>query len=163
MYFANFPNLYYEFDIGGERVLKVVRDITTNIRIRKEILENITLFDEYDIIEGETPEIVAAKVYGSPMYHWVILLCNQRYDYINDWPLSSSAFEQYVSEKYPGTTGSVHHYETAEGYVVNNTWPGATAVTNYDYELRVNESKRRIKLVSPSMLNDILSQFKTLV
>lgn len=163
MYFASFPIIYYEFQIGDERVLKVIRDVTVNVRIRKEILENVTLFDEYDIIEGETPEIVAAKVYGSPVYHWVIMLCNQRYDYLNDWPLTSSAFESYVNDKYPNTTGATHHYETSEGYVVHSTWPGATAVSNYDYEARVNESKRRIKLIAPSLLNEILAQFRSLV
>lgn len=163
MYFTKFPTIYYEFDINGTRVLKLVSDITANVRFRKELLENITLLDEYDILEGETPEIISNKVYGSPMYHWVIMLVNQRYDYLNDWPLTSDQLYTYIEQKYPGATGAVHHYVSPKGFVVNSDFPGATPVTNFDYEVAVNESKRRISLLSPEMLTTVVNQFKTML
>lgn len=163
MYFAKFPTIYYEFDVDGTRVLKLVSDITANVRFRKELLENITLLDEYDIVEGETPEIVSSKVYGSPMYHWVIMLVNQRYDYLNDWPLTSDQLNTYIENKYPGTSGNVHHYVSPSGHIVNSDFVGASAISNYDYEVGVNESKRRIRLLSPDMLTTVVNQFKTML
>jgi len=94
MYFKHFPTIYYQFQIGDQLILKPITDIVTNVRFRKEILENITLFDDYDIKDGETPEIIAEKVYGSPFYHWMIMLANERYDYVRDFPLSSNEFEE---------------------------------------------------------------------
>lgn len=161
MYFTNFPHIYYDYTINGSQQLKVVKDITQNVRVRKAILENITLYDEYDIKDGETPEIIADRVYGSSQYHWIIMLCNQRYDYVEDFPLASAALDEYITAKYPEPYAT-HHYEK-DGFVVESDVMGSQPVTNYDYEDRINESKRRIKLISPHLLSSILVQFKELI
>lgn len=162
MYFEKFPQIYYEFDINGKRETRIVRDITFNVRLRKSILENITLYDEYDIRDGETPEIIASKIYGSPLYHWVIMLVNERYDYINDFPMSTQEFERFVVDKYGSNLNAVHHHVDAKGFIVNEL-PGTTIpVSNYDYEVSVNESKRRIKLISSLSLGQILQSFKSI-
>ena len=162
MYFQNFPIIYYDFDINGQRIVKVIKDITINVRIQKQLLENVTIYDEYDILDGETPEIISAKVYGSPLYHWVIMMVNQRFDYIEDFPISSKQLWNYVSDKYNDPYG-VHHYVNNDGYTVSSEQPGATAVTNYDYEETINESKRRIKLVTSDYLGTIMSQLRGLM
>jgi hypothetical protein len=100
MYFKDFPNIYYTYNVNGKDVLKVVRDITSNVRLRKYILSNITLYDSYDIQEGDTPEIVAAKYYGSSEYHWAIMLANEIYDYREDWPMSQMVLDEYIKTKY---------------------------------------------------------------
>jgi len=164
MYFEKFPLIYYQFEINGELQTKIVRDVTLNVRIRKAILENITLYDEYDIRDGETPEIISHKVYGSPLYHWVIMMVNERYDYVNDFPMSSQEFERFVADKY-GTTANLyatHHHINSQGFIVNQG-QGTTAVSNYDYETSINESKRRIKLISPLSLGQVLQSFKSLM
>jgi len=163
MYFEKFPIIYYDYEINGERVVKLVRDITINVRVRKEILDLISLYDEYDMREDETPEIVADRVYGSPIYHWVIMLCNQRYDYVEDFPLSTRDFENYVRTKYGDNVAGIHHYVNEQGFVVNSDAPNASPVTNYNYEMGVNESKRRIKLISSQNLFKILAQFRTII
>jgi hypothetical protein len=172
MYFNRFPIIYYEFDINGERVLKLVRDVTLNIRIQKAVLENIVLYDEYDIKEGDTPEIIAAKVYGSPLYHWVVMLCNQRYDYIEDFPLSSRDLIEYCNDKYENIDGTHHYVLAGTDYIVSfdpldpnkpYSLQEVEPVTNFEYEDRLNESKRRIRLISPSMLQKVVSQFKGII
>ena len=163
MYFSRFPLIEYEFEINGKVERRVVRDITTNIRVRKEVLENVTIYDEYDIRDGETPEIIAAKVYGSSMYHWVVMLCNQRYDYDADFPLTDRQLDQYLADKYGSDLYDVHHYVDTRGYVVMSDVIGSVPVTNYDYEVNINESKRRIKLIAPSLLANIIAQFKALI
>lgn len=163
MYFEKFPQIYYEFDINGVRETRIVRDVTLNVRIRKAILENITLYDEYDIRDGETPEIISHKIYGSPLYHWVIMMVNERYDYLNDFPMSSQEFERYVADKYGLNVYAVHHHVNAAGFIVNEVPGTTTPVSNYDYELSVNESKRRIKLIAPISLGQVLQSFKSLM
>lgn len=161
MYFKAFPTIYYEFDIDGERVLRAVRDITFNARVRKEVLSNITLYDQYDIMEGETPEIISAKVYGTPLYHWVIMLVNERY-HLEDFPVSTRDVYKYVEQAYDNING-IHHYVTEDGYVVPDDFPGAVPITNIEYEIAVNDMKRRIKLVSPQQISSIMSQLKGLL
>lgn len=159
MYFTKFPSIYYEFIIDGKKELRTVKDITTNVRFRKQLLSQITLYDEYDIKEGETPDIIAAKYYGSSEYHWVVMLANERFNYLEDFPLDNYAFELYVIDKYGEDLYSTHHQEDANGHVVNYGYP----VSNYEYEMRENEKKRRIKLISPSLLSTILSNYKALI
>lgn len=163
MYFKNFNEIYYDFNINGTRDLKVVTDIVRNVRFRKELLANITAFDEYDIMDGETPEIIAEKIYGNAGYHWIIMLANERYDYVNDFPLSTYTLEKHITEKYGiSNVYGTHHYVDDRGYTVNSDYPGATSISNYQYEEDLNEQKRRIKIISPSIINIVLKNFEDL-
>lgn len=138
----------------------ILTDITRNIRFRRDVLANITVYDYYDIVEGETPEIVAEKIYGNAQYHWIVMLVNERYDYLNDWPLTQANLDQYVIDKYGENANQIHHYENASGVIVPSNYPSAVPITNAKYEAQVNESKRSIKIISKQLLSTILKNFK---
>jgi hypothetical protein len=163
MYFKEFPQFLYDFKYGSTTKTSVVTDITRNVRFRKEVLENVTLFDEYDIVDGETPEIVAEKIYGDPEYHWIIMLANQKHDYISDFPLSEQALEKHIVSVYGAQRYATRHYVNAKGFIVNSTATGAVSVSNDQYERDLNESKRRIKIISPQVISTILTQYKELL
>lgn len=164
MYFRNFNNILYDFEINGERKLTLVKDITKNVRIRTSILSNLTLYDEYDIREGDTPEIISEKVYGSPEYHWVVMLCNQKYDWIADFPLTQPEMDNFLTQKYgSGNEDAIHHYVNNDGFEVSSDDAEATSVSNRTYEDDINEEKRRIKLIAPSLLFKILNSFDELI
>jgi hypothetical protein len=163
MYFKEFPQFLYDFKYGNTTKTSVVTDITRNVRFRKEVLENVTLFDTYDIVDGETPEIVAEKIYGDPEYHWIIMLANQKYDYISDFPLTEQALVKHIVATYGAQRYATRYYVNAAGFTVNSTAPGAVSVSNDDYERALNESKRRIKIISPQVISTILTQYKELL
>lgn len=161
MYFKDFPTFLYDFNYGSNtNKTSVVTDITRNVRFRKELFSSVTYFDEYDIVDGETPEIIAEKIYGNPEYHWIIMLANDKYDYISDFPLSENQLVRHIQEVYGATANNVKHYLNADGFVVNSNAPGAVAVTFAQHERNVNETKRRIKIISPQLVNTILKNFK---
>jgi hypothetical protein len=163
-YFDKLPEIFYNFPIGGSEKMVIVRDITANVRIYKSVLDNITLYDEYDIVDGETPELVSNKLYGSPQYHWAIMIANQRYDYLNDWPLPYDRLVQYCTDKYgEGNIYDIHHYEDENGYVVNDDYPSVTPIDNITYESVINESKRRIKIVSLTIIQQMTDEFVKLM
>lgn len=113
MYFKDFPKFLYDFNYDGPNnttKTSLVRDITRNIRFRRDILSNITLYDEYDVIDGETPEIIAEKFYGSPEYHWVVMLANEKFDYLNDFPLPESVLQRHIADSYNPTLYSDDWY-----------------------------------------------------
>ena len=164
MYFEDFPKFAYDFNIAGDTALKVVTDITRNVRFRKELLANIGSYDEYDIEENDTPEIIAEKVYGNPEYHWIVLLSNEKFDYISDFPMPQPELDAFVTQKYgAGNEYATHHYVDVNGYIVSGEQVGATSVSNAQYEDDVNESKRRIKIVSPKLVSTVLQNFKDLL
>lgn len=167
-YFANFPDILYPFELGGKLKLVRVKDIVANVRLRKSILSNITLYDEYDIEDGETPEIIAEKVYGDANLHWVIMLTNDRYDLWNDFPMSGEALSKYIESKYgQGNEESQHiifdtpHFEDERGNIVDGPANNLVrAISNLEYETRMNESKRRIKVVNKSIIANIIAELE---
>lgn len=114
MYFKEFPQFLYDFNYGDRVKTSIVTDITRNVRFRKEVLSNITLFDEYDIIDGETPEIISEKFYGTPEYHWVVMLCNGKFDYRKDFPLPEPVLVKHISDVYNPMLKSKDWYWTRD-------------------------------------------------
>lgn len=167
-YFANFPDILYPFELGGKLKLVRVKDIVANVRLRKKILSNITLYDEYDIMDGETPEIIAERVYGDPNLHWVIMLTNDRYDLWNDFPMSGEALSKYIENKYgQGNEYEQHyifdtpHFEDERGNIVDGPESNLVrAISNLEYETRINEAKRRIKVVNKSIIANIVTELE---
>jgi hypothetical protein len=186
VYFKNFPRIIYQVSPPGyKRPAEYVKlvDITTNIRFKKEVLDNITLYDYYHIQDGDTPEIISEKLYGSPHYNWIIMLLNDIYDYRKDFIMSTEVFDRYITEKY----GSVETaMRTIVGYKDSNgngtTAPSlynsndgdlttlelelsadAYPIYAYDYELSMNESRRQIKVLSKQLLTLVLRNFKDIV
>ena len=174
-YFEKFPKILY--DIDNTKNYKLVTDILRRVKVRESLKENAVIYDKYDVDNGDTPETVAYKIYGSVRYYYVILLLNDIKDRYYDWPLSDSAFETYVKNKYSNPS-AIHHYEIAQSsgsttsngpddydYLieVNSTQAGAVAVTNYQYEQRLQDQKRQIKLLKPDFLRAFEREFEKLI
>ena len=171
-YFSAFPKIYY--DAAGEGNFKLVTNLLRRVQIKEGLKESAALFDLYDVQGEDTPESVSEQFYGDQRYYWIILLFNKVKDRFYDWPLPQAQFEQYVNDKYNAPNG-IHHYEVAQSsgstssfddshmIEVNSTVSGATSVSNYEYELRVQNKKARIKLIKPEFLELITQEFKTLI
>lgn len=160
MYFEKFPQIYYPVTINGIKQYSVLKDITINIRMVKEFLSNITLYDSYDIIDDETPEMISEKLYGTPLYHWILMIVNERYDYAADFPLSYNRLIEYVKSKYgEDNVNAIHHYENEEGLVVNSDYPLAISVSNMEHEEKINENKRTIKVIDSGIVEAVVSDF----
>jgi hypothetical protein len=164
MYFQKFTNFIYDYELKpNERTAFIVTDITRNVRFRRDVLSNITVYDTYDIIDGETPSIIAEKFYGDPGLHWVVMLANDRYDYLKDFPLPYDTLNQFIKDKYGDNVYGVHHYEDENGNWVMPDFDGALQVTNFDYEQKINESKRTIKIITADVLAVVLKNFNDLI
>ena len=150
--------MFYLTRVGDGEELKVLTDITTNVRLRKQILQNITAYEFYDFKQYETIETLAERLYGDPQLHWVIMLINDRYDYVNDFPLENDALEAMITANY--TSPDAVKWYKKDGLVVDSTVAGAVAQTHRQYEQDRNEAKRRIKIVTPTLVNQIVREFK---
>jgi len=175
MYFSFFPKGTY--DLKGDGVEKAVTNLLARVKVKSEVLDEASLYDLYDIPEGDTPEITALKHFGNPMYHWIILLTNNITDRYYDWPLTTYEFENYINDKYTNPDG-VHHYEITQSscktkgegpsdyehkLIVNSTVPNAEVVTNRDYEQRIQDQKRQIKLLNAAYLPLFVEEFQNLM
>ena len=118
-YFKNFPQILYSFSTGLSIDAFAMTDITRRVKINDFNLQNVMSYDEYDVQDGETPELIADKLYDNPEYHWTLLIVNEIIDPRYDWPLSVEALKNYVEAKYGlGNENAVHHYENSDGDTV---------------------------------------------
>jgi hypothetical protein len=110
MYFGKFPQTFYsKLSRNGSPTLAV--DILRKVSFFDAIKDETKMAGKYFIPDGETPEVVADKIYGDSSFHWVLLLANQVINPLYDWPLDTVSLERYIDEKYPGYT----MYLTEEG------------------------------------------------
>ena len=95
MYFRNFEKGFY--DLAGNGNQKIVTDLMTRVKVRAKVLDEISLYDKYDVPSGERPEDTSFKHFGSSQYHWVVLLTNNITDVYYDWPMSEQDFETFIT------------------------------------------------------------------
>lgn len=115
-YFEKFPKIVYTLD--EYRTGQIVPDILRRTKFISELTSNFAYFDEYDVKDGETPEIVADLFYNNPTLHWVILQTNEIIDPRFDWPLSTKNLLEYTRGKY-ANINAIHHYEDSSGNITN--------------------------------------------
>ena len=93
MYFDSFPVIPY--DAKGDLNFKDVTNLLRRVGMRAKLKTNTLLYDTYDVKEGETPEMIAHKLYGDTELHWVILLVNDITDRYHQWPMTGGQFLDY--------------------------------------------------------------------
>ena len=114
MYFAKFPFIFY--DSVGNFDFKVVTNLLRRVALRVSLREDTLVFDNYTVKDGETPEILAHKLYDDPQLHWVILLINNITDRYHQWPKPYIQHLSYLNSKYPTAAklNALHHYEISQ-------------------------------------------------
>jgi len=175
-YFNEFPLTSYNLT-GVNSNTKEITDIWRRVKVRSKIANNVALFDKFDVPEGDSPETIAYKVYGDAEYFWVVCLMNNVVNRFYDWPLDEFNFQQFVADKYDNPE-SIHHYEITQSsgkqkgegpsdyshkIEVNADTVGAEAVSNIEYERRLQDKKRQIKLLQPNYLNNFIDEFRRLI
>ena len=115
-YFNYFPKVGYSIEKPNK--YDYVTSLVSRFGIEDQLKENSAVFYTYQVRDGETPEIIASKVYGSSERHWIILMMNNVVDPQYDWPLSYSAFNEYVKSKY----STPEYADTANTGISGLTW-----------------------------------------
>lgn len=153
--------------------------------IREDIFENLAFFTKYQIKGDDRPDNVAWEIYQESGLDWLVLTCNNIINVQSEWPMSQENFERFLLDKYETheALNNTHHYETIEvkdtlGSIIlkEGNWvdsnfsltyydnilekqitadPTNKPITNYDYEIKIEDEKRNIFLLKPQYLNII--------
>lgn len=83
---------------------KPMTDITVRIKIDQIVAEEGAFPIKVTVPETDRPDIFSHKLYNDSSLHWVLLNLNDIVNPFYGWVLSSSSFDNYVAEKYPGFT-----------------------------------------------------------
>lgn len=116
-YFFNFPKTVYS--LNGSNSLEVVTNLTSGFSFDESLTENSILYYEYTVPDGETPEILAHKLYGSSEDHWIILKMNKIMDVKKDWPLDQRSLNVAINDKY--ANNGISQSQTGYQWAFNNT------------------------------------------
>lgn len=156
-YFDAFKDVNYEFkDISDPiRMCHILR----RFKFVEKLKPLITIYDEYIVNDGETPELVALKAYGNERYHWIILMFNERIDSFSDWVLPVHVFNEYVETKYGATLQDTNHYQL-NGLRCPAGTEGASEISNWEYEYLRNEERRKIKIPNKVHLKQIQQELE---
>ena len=161
--------------------------------MREDIFQDLTVFEKYSVKGDDRPDNVAHEIYGDANLDWVVLLSNNIVNIQNEWPLAQQAFETYILDKYKTSAklDEIHHYESNEvkdqsGVIIFpkgvrvsaaqsvsyyeplndesiTVNPVSKAVTNFEYEVKVNDEKRRIFLIKPIYLNVVFDDLEEMM
>jgi len=172
MYFANFPLIVY--DSVGDGNFKIVTNLLKRVAMRTKVRTNTLLYDTYDVKEGETPEMIADKLYDDSELHWVILFVNNITDRYHQWPMNFGQFNTFIADKY-SNIDAVHHYEVSQtsgdtsikidigtdttGY----SEADLTTVTNREFEEERQDKLRQIRLLDRAYIEQFVEEFETLM
>jgi len=172
MYFSNFPLIVY--DSVGNGDFKIVTNLLKRVALRTKVRTNTLLYDTYDVKDGETPEMIADKLYDDPQLHWIVLFVNNITDRYHQWPMASIQFNQFVNDKYTNID-AVHHYEieqtsgdTSVKINIGTDTTGyseadLTTITNYEYEVERQDTLRKIRLLDGAYIEQFVEEFETLM
>ena len=165
------------YDVKNNGNYKLLPDILRRVKQRNAIASGQFIFDTYDVKNGEKPEDIAYKWFGDAQLHWVILMTNDVTDRYYQWPMNDAQFEEFIADKY-SNPDAVHHYEvtkdsgrtTGQGpndyshlVEVNSDTDNAISISNREYEERIQDKNRSIRLLNQRFLSDFLEEFDKLI
>ena len=167
------------YDVAANGNYKLLPNILKRVKLRTGLASGTFLFDTYDVRDGDNPEDVAFKLYGDPELHWVILMTNNITDRYYQWPLSQPQFQEHLADKYgAGNEDAVHHYENTQTsgptssngpsnfshkVEVNSDDGDPDIITNRQYEQRLQDGYRQIRLLDPQFLDTFVEEFDNLI
>ena len=169
----------------------VVKNLFKRSKLRTDVDQAITAFNYFDIKEGMRPDMVAQELYDNPELDWVVLTSNNITNIRNEWPLSHNDLHEYMLEKYgsDANIAKVHHFETREildefsrvimpaGLQVDENFTfkyknstnsilnvnPVSAITNYQYEVKLNDQKRKIRILKSEFLSAFISEHREIM
>jgi len=189
-YFRELPDLFYESPLSTRNSSTEyvrVKNLFRRVKLRDDLQNVFTLFNKYEIREGQRPDTVAEEIYGSADLDWVVMLTAGIINLHDQWPLSNRDLYVYAENKYGDDLNSVRFYETTEvkdssgrlilpkGKIVNSgfTIPNPSTptanlnpvvgISNFEYEVRKNEDKRLIYILKNDYLQLYLNDLRRIM
>jgi len=100
-FFKQFPEVDYDIALDGT-VSKMV-NIFRSVRPVQTFIDDPSLYQYYTIKNGERPDIVSQKLYGTPDFYWTFFVINEfLHDGYKVWPMSQEQLYKYIETEYNG-------------------------------------------------------------
>ena len=134
-YFNFFPRTPYYKGVNSSS-LDELTNLTARFGFQTELKNNAAAYYSYIIQDGDTPEILASKIYGSPERHWIVLSMNDITDPLYQWPLQPRTLNKFITTKY----GSNLYADTANTGVSGVSWASNNIHSYYKVVTKINNT-----------------------
>ena len=215
-YFINLPDILIPSPLPDKVStgdLIRIKNIFRGSKLFDYLKDNVTLFNKYVIKDGDRPDTIASKIYGSSRFDYVVILSAGITNINHEWPVQDYQIYEVALNKYGSETkmNEVHHYETYEikdskgrqilppNIIVDDSFKIdgsalrfptnrftlisqagnnqlddkneysvltdniARPVTNYEFEINLNEEKRNINILIPGYLSTFVNDLRDVV
>lgn len=117
-FFDDFPKVVYTLDDSLSE--QILTDIFRRVVLSKEFKNNSSFFQEYFVLEGEKPEDVSYRFYGTQSLHWLVLMVNDIVNPRFEWPNTDKNILDITSKKYGGESSifTPRRAKNVKGFVV---------------------------------------------
>lgn len=97
----SFFNQFPTTNLGvGDEIKKVV-DIFRHVDVNDILSDQVSAYQYYDVKDGERPDNVSQRLYGTPDYYWTFFILNETLkNGIDDWPKSDFTIENEFQQEY---------------------------------------------------------------
>lgn len=100
-FFKQFPKVEYDFNRTGVKQNMV--DIYRHVKPLDSFLDNTSSYKFYEVINGERPDIVSQRLYGTSDFYWTFFVINDHlHDGYRAWPMSQEQLLAYMEKEYNG-------------------------------------------------------------
>ena len=100
----------------GDKVIEVV-NIAHYTQLLEKLADDVSFYSYYTVVNGDRPDIISQKLYGTPEYYWTILLLNKHI--INTYEYLPKEYNieliRYLEGKYPGYALKLKSGQTLAG------------------------------------------------
>ena len=190
-YFRELPDIEYQSQLplkNSSLNYVRVKNLFRRVKLRDDLQNVFTLFNKYQIKDGERPDIIAENLYGSSDLDWIVILSANIINLRDSWPLSDKEVYKFTEEKYGlEQMYNVKYYQTTEvknsngflilpaGKIVDKNFtitdpdnPYTTlnpvvGISNYDYEIEKNNQKRTIYILKPEYVQQYLNDIRSIM
>jgi len=127
---------------------KLLVDLFRRYKFLEKFKDNLAFYLVHDVIDGENPENISYKYYGTQDYWWIILLFNEIYDPFFGWILTVPQVEEYARLL------TIEQFGTVEGH--EDYYSNLITVLHDE-----NSDRRTIKILRPEYLSVVIKQLKS--
>ena len=119
-FFTQFPKTQYSVESDG--ILTSITDIYRYVDVVEKSSQNVLAYKIVDVFDGERPDNLSQRLYGTPDYYWTFFIANDNLkDGIEAWPKADVEVAAYTDLIHKDTAAFRFPYELqGDGVTVNS-------------------------------------------
>ena len=170
--FAKLSTLKYPYTGGVELAGLALANLPGRLDIDKSYL-----IERKIVLDGETPESLAYKLYRRADLHWTLLYLNNIRDPHTEWPIREGFLREFADLKYSlNSMETIHHFRDLRDNTEIHDYEAKALieagppypehlhpVSYYEMEVDANNERRKIIAITSKHIHDFAELYENLI